>query len=88
MTQASQKPSIGRVVHYWVLNPEECQETPNPAIITRVHGDGHEGRVDLQVFGDVPPTGNNGGRQDLRYNIPHGGDAPSAGTWSWPPRFG
>lgn len=82
---SEQKPSIGRVVHYWILNPEECQETPNAAIITRVLSSGN---VDLQIFGDVPPPRDNAhmpSRPDLRFNVGRA-EVPQSGTWSWPPR--
>jgi hypothetical protein len=83
MDKITQKPTIGRIVHYWLRNPEECEQTPNPAIVTRVYFDGH---VDLQVFGSVPEDPPHL-RADLRFNVSHGGDALRSGTWTWPPRF-
>lgn len=81
---SAQKPSIGRIVHYWVLNTEECQNEPNPAIITRVNPDG---TCDLQVFGDVPYDDKDsaGERLGIRRSRPEGTDGRS-GTWNWPPR--
>lgn len=84
MTTNTQKPTIGRIVHYWVLNSEECHDTPNPAIITRVNPDS---TCDLHVFGEVPiakatnaidPAG-------FRRRVEESTDG-RAGTWCWPPR--
>ncbi len=76
-TNNEQKPTIGRIVFYWVLNSEECQDTPNPAIVTRANPDG---TVDLHIFGDLPPDSN-----ALRRKVSqtHNG---ACGSWSWPTR--
>ena len=76
-----QQPSIGRIVHYWILNSEECRETPNPAVITRVHSDG---TVDLHVLGDLSNEAA-APHPELRFNRPESDDG-RAGTWRWPPR--
>lgn len=78
MNTTSQKPTIGRIVHYWVLNSEECQGTPSPAIVTNVHrGDDS---VDLQVFGTLPSS-----ESPFRFRVTESSDG-AAGTWCWPPR--
>lgn len=71
MTDAQQKPSLGRIVRYGVQTVAGALEV-RPAIITRVHNDTC---VDLEVFGvhdNRLPTSvvqGDGERQ-----------------WNWPPR--
>lgn len=81
MNTTAQKPTIGRIVHYWVLNSEECQQAPNPAIITHVFSDG---TVNLQVFGDMPDEAAGVGTS-MRRGVSESTDGRS-GTWCWPPR--
>lgn len=70
-----QKPSIGRIVHYFV-NRAVKDGQPYPAIITHVFS---ETCVNLFVFSDAtyPFDG------QLRSSVVRG-DGP--GCWDWPPR--
>lgn len=79
MTTSVQKPTIGHIVLFWVMDPGEC--APNPAIITFVHDDGS---VDLHLFGKVHSTQvvvPSNHWHNVRYS-----DAPAIKMWSWPPR--
>lgn len=81
-------PSVGRIVHYWMLD-EDCaagrykdkpQNAPVmcPAIITRVYLSNETGRmhVNLRVMRDLAP--------DIAIeDVPHG---TKPGHWSWPTR--
>lgn len=66
-----QKPSIGRVVHYY--GPR--QDGPHAAVITRVHSDQC---VDLFV---LPQDGD-----PLRIDSVVDTEGDSNGRWCWPPR--
>jgi hypothetical protein len=74
----SQRPSVGRIVHYQSYGTPggEYKSLPRAAVITQVHTDEC---VDLCVMN---PTG-------LFFNTSvQFSEEPKGGTWCWPPRVG
>lgn len=70
-----QKPTIGRVVHY------HDEGGPYAAIITEVGKDEWAREVvELVTFGRNSVY--------FQHAVIFGGEAPEAGTWSWPPIVG
>jgi hypothetical protein len=73
------KPTVGRIVHYYIGCPSDPMIGPLPAIITKVDGD----KADLYAIGLSLD------RHD-RYAAPYQGvnhsEQPKAFCWSWPPR--
>jgi hypothetical protein len=71
----TQKPSIGRIVHYQRYgSPDgEHKAEPSPAVITKVFSDEEVG---LFV---INPDG-------VYFNITLYSEEPKPGRWSWPPR--
>jgi hypothetical protein len=72
----SQKPSIGRIVHYLRYGSPggEHKPEPSPAVVTKVLDD--TGRCQLFVMN---PNG-------LYFNETPYSVEPKPGHWSWPPR--
>lgn len=82
-----QKPSVGRIVHYYLDEPNRSPHKPfYPAVITHVWDDQ---RVNLHVFDDGT---NRLGGTDLPTSVVYGvtreGDPepPPTQFWTWPPR--
>lgn len=70
-----QKPSVGRIVHYYPINLDgPALGDPLPAIIGRVGPT----TVGVNVFGPE------GGSQFIPYVA--FSETPAQGRWSWPPR--
>lgn len=70
-----QKPSVGRIVHY---TPDDSDQRPWAAIITRVSRDESRLDVNLTVF---MPDGSTSPREIVEFS-----EKPQPGHWSWPPR--
>lgn len=80
----NQKPSVGRIVHYYV----DDDKVPLAAIITFVSDvkqssieDSDEDGVPLVNLGVWGESGVPGFRQGVEFRV-----SPTAGCWSWPPR--
>ena len=71
------KPTVGRIVHYWVVDPYG-NVVPRAAIITHVWSDEC---VNLHVFGD----GTFGG-EDQKITSVVKTEANNPMSWSWPER--
>jgi hypothetical protein len=93
--QPQQKPSIGRKVIYTYPQPfvlsdlkqsgpdQKITFTEAPAEVQHVNADGS---LRLIVFGPLAHMGHQGYEMVPNAREWPGGDAPSAGTWIWPPR--
>jgi hypothetical protein len=74
---SEQKPTVGRMVHYYWQSPNG---TPEAAIVVKVfRGDNLLQEVNLKV---ISPDGYD---DAFRQAIPFSPE-PKAGHWSWPPR--
>lgn len=80
MADTAQRPSIGRIVHFYATWLEDFQPNgngPYAAIVTRVHSDNC---VDLQPFG-AP------GAREVQSSVVEKASAQGASAWwEWPPR--
>jgi hypothetical protein len=74
MNTMDQKPSLGRIVHFFPTTGSE----PLAAVITRVWSDTC---VNLEVFGSAAGPDETQGR--FPTSVVQG---PGPRTWSWPPR--
>lgn len=80
-----QKPSVGRIVHYYEpANRDAADYEPNAAIIVEVYP---EGTVGLYVFPPLffPPDDKDHTKPAYKQHI-HYSENPKPGHWSWPPR--
>jgi len=77
---AEQKPSVGRIVH-WFPDTADSQynQVPHAAIITYV--DFVETEIDLQIFVPLRFIGYNTMLQKVPFS-----ETPKPGHWCWPPR--
>lgn len=71
------KPTVGRIVHYWVVD-SYGNVVPRAAIITHVWSDDC---VNLHVFGD-----GSFGADDSKQTSVIRTDSPDSLCWSWPER--
>lgn len=78
----TQKPSVGRIVHYTFFDRYGNPAT-RPAIVTRVWND-HT--VNLQVFTDGEDDHEEAASGVWRRSSVTHNQSPCAGFWSWPPR--
>ncbi len=79
---ASQKPSVGRIVHYTAFNGV-CLA----ALITGVKPDSAAGLVDLVVFTSLPNVlGNKNGGVQFHFDVASSLGEPTPGYWHWPER--
>lgn len=71
----TQKPSIGRIVHYQKYGTPngEHKPEPSPAVITKVEEDG----TTCHLF-VMNPSG-------LYFNVTKFSEEPKPGHWNWPP---
>lgn len=76
MSQAEQKPSVGRIVHV------VAGRTVLPAIVVRVDADPATERVNLCIFNDEPGEDST----TLRFDVAHDESGVGECTWHWPPR--
>ena len=86
----TQKPSIGRIVHYVLPSGRNAGEH-RPAIIVKIWGDQPGAAVQLQVFTDSDPAGSNNDmipNPSWRTSVMEDPMAEKPGTWHWPEREG
>jgi hypothetical protein len=73
----NQKPTVGRVVHYYKRHMSPARDdSPYAALIVEVIGDD---RVTLRVFSKIKPSLDENVRASYS-------EEPAIGCWSWPPR--
>ena len=86
MSTSSQRPSIGRIVHY-VPEDGPSKGQHRPALIVRVWGDpaNPEPYVNLQVLLDGTNDGSLAGNSVWRTSVqPDQSSEPQPRTWHWP----
>lgn len=90
MPNDPQRPSIGRIVHFYETPGKHDKEPmygPYAAVVTATKAENERLRGDfsamLKVF--VPPDVSAGKGGDY-YTTAEFSEAPAAGCWTWPPR--
>ena len=84
----TQKPTIGRIVHYVLPNGRNRGEH-RPAIIVKVWSDNPGGAVQLQVFTDSDAQGLSNDEipnPSWRTSVMQDESAQKPGSWHWPER--
>lgn len=79
----SQKPSIGRIIHY-VLKEGNSAGQHRPGIIVNVFGDP---RINARIFLDGSNDKGNEFRENMEghvFSCPHDPEAKQIGTWHFP----